>query len=223
MNLLGYKTIEGKIKVITGLHIGGSSDTIEIGGMDNPVIRNPLTNEPYIPGSSLKGKMRSLMEWKTNNIDPKGEVHKCDNEKCIVCRLFGTTEKDFKAGPTRVIVRDAELTQEWRDKIYQEGKLLVEEKHENVLNRITAEAVPRPVERVSAGVEFAFEITYRLFDINDEGKTDIDYFKYVLDAMRYVQSDALGGCGSRGCGKIEFKDITITDIDGSHEKIEVLS
>lgn len=157
MKLMGYKTINGKIRVKTGLHIGGSSDVIEIGGMDNPVIKNPLTNEPYIPGSSLKGKMRSLTEWKTNNITAKGNVHTCNNAKCVVCRLFGTTEKDFDAGPTRVIVRDAELTREWKDKIYQEGKLLVEEKYENTLNRITAVANPRPLERVCAGVEFAFE------------------------------------------------------------------
>jgi CRISPR-associated protein Csm3 len=223
MKLLGYKTIEGKIMVKTGLHIGGSSNIIEIGGMDNPVIKNPLTNEPYIPGSSLKGKMRSLTEWKTNKVDAKGDVHTCKNADCIVCRLFGTTAKDFTAGPTRVIVRDAELTQEWKDKIYQEGKTLVEEKYENALNRITAVANPRPMERVCAGVEFKFEINYRIFDINnDNGNTDKEYFKYLLDALRYVQNDALGGCGSRGCGQIEFKDIMITDIDGSKETMAVL-
>lgn len=222
MKLLGYKTIKGKIKVNTGLHIGGSSDTIEIGGMDNPVVKNPLNNEPYIPGSSLKGKMRSLMEWKTQNITAKGDVHTCDDEKCVVCRIFGTTAKDFRAGPTRIIVRDAELTQEWRDKIYQEGKMIMEEKYENTLNRITATAMPRPLERVCAGVEFGFEINYRVFDIDDEGKTDKEYFDHVLDAMRCVQNDTLGGCGSRGCGKIEFTDITITDTDSSQEKMDVL-
>ena len=222
MKLLGYKTIKGKIKVDTGLHIGGSSDTIEIGGMDNPVIKNPLTNEPYIPGSSLKGKMRSLMEWKTQNITATGNVHTCNNEQCIVCRLFGTTEKDFKAGPTRVIVRDAELTQEWKNKMYQEGKQLIEEKYENTLNRITAVANPRPLERVCAGVEFDFEINYRVFDINDNGEMDKKYFSHVLEAMRCLQNDALGGCGSRGCGKIAFANMTITDIDGSQERMEAL-
>jgi len=81
MQLSGYKTIDGLIEVITGLHIGGSSTIIEIGGKDNPVIKHPVTNEPYIPGSSLKGKMRSLLEWKLQLIDTRGKV---DGRKKIV-------------------------------------------------------------------------------------------------------------------------------------------
>jgi CRISPR-associated protein Csm3 len=54
--------IRGELELLTGLHIGAGKDEVKIGGMDNPVVRNPLTGEPYIPGSSLKGKMRMLLE-----------------------------------------------------------------------------------------------------------------------------------------------------------------
>jgi CRISPR-associated protein Csm3 len=208
MRLIKYKKITGKILVKTGLHIGGSVDVIEIQGVDNPIIKNPITNEPYIPGSSLKGKMRSLLEWKLGKIDRDGEPHKwCGNIKCPICRIFGTSSDDANLGPTRVLVRDAELTSEYKDEIHKEGKTLTEVKYENSINRISAKANPRPLERVSAGVEFDFEILYRVFDMGDKGKTDEDMFKHVVDGLRYLQQDALGGSGSRGSGKIAFKEL----------------
>ena len=88
MKLVKYKVVTGKIKLLTGLHIGGSSDIIEIGGMDNPVIKHPVTNEPYIPGSSLKGKIRSLIELAYGKVNSNGEVHKCLDVNCPVCRVF---------------------------------------------------------------------------------------------------------------------------------------
>ena len=54
----------GQIELVSGLHIGSGNAEMHIGGTDNPVIKNPVTNQPYIPGSSLKGKMRSLLEWR---------------------------------------------------------------------------------------------------------------------------------------------------------------
>jgi CRISPR-associated protein Csm3 len=48
--------ISGKIICNTGLHIGGSKEELEIGGTDAPVIIDPETRIPVIPGSSLKGK-----------------------------------------------------------------------------------------------------------------------------------------------------------------------
>jgi CRISPR-associated protein Csm3 len=214
MKLQKYKTITGKITVKTGLHIGGSSETIEIGGNDNPIIRNPLTNQPYIPGSSIKGKMRSLLEWKLEKIDPEGDPHKwCGDPDCPICRIFGTSSDEAKIGPTRLIVRDAEISQDYRNYMKEKGITdfdLVEEKYENSINRITARANPRPIERVAAGVEFDFELSYRIFDM--EGKfqvTDEDLFKYVLDGLKYIQQDTLGGAGSRGCGKVEFVDLMV--------------
>ncbi len=208
MKFKGYKKLSGKILIKTGLHIGGNVEVIEIGGVDNPIIKNPITNEPYIPGSSLKGKMRSLLEWRLNKIDTGGNVHSwCGNNDCPICRIFGTSSDEAKIGPTRLIIRDAELTPEYKDKIHREGISLVEIKYENTINRITARATPRPLERVIAGTEFNFELIYRIFDMNDQGKMDEDLFKYVLDGLIYLQQDTLGGSGSRGCGKIEFVDL----------------
>ena len=73
MKLKEIKEITATIEIVTGLHIGGNNDEIKIGGIDNPVIKNPLTNEPYIPGSSLKGKIRSLIEWQFNAMTEDGK------------------------------------------------------------------------------------------------------------------------------------------------------
>lgn len=222
MKQIATKKITGKIVVKTGLHIGAGNDKVEIGGMDNPIIRNPLTREPYIPGSSIKGKMRSLMEWKLDKLkDTGGKVCSCGNAGCEICRVFGSanTKSDVAKdrGPTRLIVRDATLTTDWREK-FKDGKALVEEKSENSLNRITAEATPRPVERVVPGVEFDFEIAYRVIDTGDGGATDEKYFKeVVLEGLRLLQNDYLGGGGSRGNGQIEFKDL----VDENSTKIEL--
>ncbi len=218
MKLLYNKILRGKILVKTGLHIGGNVDVIEIGGIDNPVIKNPMTEEPYIPGSSIKGKLRFLLEWKLGKIEPGGEVHKwCGDTECPICRIFGTSSnEETQIGPTRLIVRDAELTDCFKNKI-KKGISLVEVKYENTINRIKATATPRPLERVIAGVEFNFELLYRVFDMGDRGKIDEDMFKYVLKGLRCLQQDTLGGSGSRGCGKIEFLDL----VDENKNRIDL--
>ena len=110
-------------------------------------------------------------------------------------------------GPTRIIVRDAVLTKEWSEK-FNQGKAIVEEKSENSLNRITAAATPRPVERVVPGVEFEFEIAYRVIDTGDNGKKDEDLFNsVVIEGLRVLQSDYLGGGGTRGNGQIAFEEL----------------
>jgi CRISPR-associated protein Csm3 len=197
--------------VKTGLHIGAGNDKVEIGGMDNPVIRNPLTREPYIPGSSLKGKMRSLLEWKLGKVQQNnGNPCSCGEADCPVCRIFGSANNNQnrdtrkQRGPTRLIVRDAFLSEEDRKKM-KDGKVIVEEKYENSLNRITARANPRPIERVIPGVKFDFEIAYRIIDMGDGDKTEKDSFdKFVLGALRLLKDDYLGGGGSRGNGRIDF-------------------
>lgn len=207
MKLVNYKSITGRIYIKSGLHIGGNVDVIEIGGVDNPIIKNPITREPYIPGSSIKGKMRSLLEWKLGKIGRNGEVHSwCNDLNCPICRIFGTSANEAQIGPTRIIVRDSELTSEYKNKI-KEGISLTEVKYENTINRITARANPRPLERVPSGVEFDFELVFRILDMGDGGKTDEDMFKYVIDGLKCLQQDALGGSSSRGCGKIEFIDL----------------
>lgn len=211
MRLVKVKKIIGKIKIETGLHIGAGNDAIEIGGMDNPIIRAPLTNLPYIPGSSLKGKMRSLLEWKLGKIqENNGNPCNCGKPDCPVCRVYGVAvtrsagETVKERGPTRIVVRDAHLSEEFKSKLDE----IVEEKNENSINRITAMANPRPLERVVPGVTFDFEIAYRIIDTGDGGKTDEDFFKpAVLDVLKLLESDYLGGGGSRGNGKIKFVDL----------------
>jgi CRISPR-associated protein Csm3 len=213
--------ITGEINCDTALHIGGTTEGYEIGGMDNPIIRNPIDGYPYIPGSSLKGKMRSLLEWSKGLIQLKteekegkknqvGEVHICNNSECQVCRIFGTpAEVERKVGPTRLLVRDAHPTKETKeilDKLQSEkGLPKAEWKSENVINRITAEATPRTIERVPKDSKFEFEMVYGIYQVENENKNiDIEYLQYVLEAMRLLQDSALGGYGSRGSGKISF-------------------
>ena len=198
MSQTKLKKITGIIEVKTGLHIGAGNDRIEISGMDNPIIRNPLTQEPYIPGSSIKGKMRSLMEWMLEKVPADGKVHS-------------------SRGPTRIIIRDAVLTSEWSQKL-KDGERFVEEKSENSINRITAVATPRPIERIVPGVTFDFEIVYRIIDTGDEGKTDEKYFtEVVLKGLKALQNDYLGGGGTRGNGQIEFKNLK--DENGNEIKL----
>lgn len=213
MKQIATKIVKGNIVIKTGLHIGAGNDKIEIGGMDNPIIRNPKNNEPYIPGSSIKGKMRSLLEWKLNKISKDGGVCSCGKADCPVCRVFGTANNNeeiaFTRGPTRLIVRDAILTEEFQKK-FKNGEAIVEEKSENTINRVTAVANPRPIERVVSGVEFDFEMSYRVIDTGDNGETDNKNFEsVVLDGLKLLQNDYLGGGGTRGNGQIEFKNITV--------------
>jgi CRISPR-associated protein Csm3 len=209
IRLIKYCRITGTIEVKTGLHIGGSADKVEIGGLDNPIIKHPITGQPYIPGSSLKGKMRSLLEWHLpGKLMHDGNVHSCDDPKCAICRIFGCSAEEGSAGPSRLIVRDAMLATSYLNDMRENGLSLsdiLEVKVENQINRITARANPRPLERVPAGVKFDYEMKYRVFDCdNDAGKTDMSLLAYVLEGMRLVEEDALGGAGSRGCGKIAF-------------------
>ena len=229
MKLLHYKIITGKIRVITGLRIGGSAESLEIGGMDNPVIKNPITDEPYIPGSSIKGKIRSILEWKDNKVNINGGVCECGKKDCPICRIFGTSANKGESdrGPTRLIVRDAELLPKLiirEDESKEEsiewkivGLPVTEDKVENTINRITSHAVPRHMERVLPGYEFKFEMIYKVYDMNDGGKTDEELFDKVLLGLKYLQEDTLGGAGSRGCGKIKFESLKVKDDKGERD------
>lgn len=215
MKLLKYKTIQGQIKLITGLHIGGSKAEIRIGVADNPVLKHPIDNFPYIPGSSLKGKVRNLLEWHLDKVDKKGDVHGCTNPKCPVCRLFGTTEKETTAGPGRALFRDCLLCESSKIKLRvlksETGLVYVEEKYETVIDRTTGTTKKgglRQMERVPAGMVFEFELGYRIFDMDgDNGKTDEDYFWYILKGLQFLENDALGGSGSRGYGRVVFEKL----------------
>ena len=119
LKFLGKIKITGDMKVVTGLHIGASKETVKIGGIDSPVIRDPMTDLPYVPGSSLKGKLRSLSERAlkkdifTISKKPEIKIHVCTDVKCKICRLFGSSRPDEnkqqKHIPSRLIVRDIHL------------------------------------------------------------------------------------------------------------------
>jgi len=204
--LKAVRRVSGQIEVVTGLRIGANVEQMEISGLDNPILRNPRTGEPYIPGSSLKGKLRSLAEWYLGELPlPSGElVHDCKNDGAAA-RVFGVAaRKDLKVGPTRTVVRDAFLSEEDRER-FKNAEPLTEVKTENSINRLTAMANPRPMERVLPGVRFDFEILYRIFDMGDGGRADEENFeKVLLTAMALLEQDYLGSCGSRGCGQVRF-------------------
>jgi CRISPR-associated protein Csm3 len=207
-----YVAVEGTLTCKSGLRVGGSKDDMEIGGMDNPVIRHPLTKLPYIPGSSLKGKLRALLEYKMGKYGNDGEPCGCAAEDCLVCRIFGPHKKArHNLGPSRIIVRDATMKREWIGKLEalrEEGLLYAEVKSENWIDRRTGVAGQgglRTQERVPAGTEFDFNISVRIFNGDDEKKM-LDFIKQGLNML---EQDTLGGSGSRGYGWVELKyDVT---------------
>ncbi len=212
MRLQSIKKIEGRIRVLTGLHIGAGKDSLEIGGLDQPIIKHPLSKAPYIPGSSIKGKMRSLLEMsqfierpETRHWLSRGMACGCGKKDCPSCQIFGTSanNKDEDLGPTRLIVRDAYLSPDW-EKRFQNGDLPMEVKYENTIHRVKGTAKdPRPLERVPAGVEFDFHLSFKVFEDDDEDLVD-----YVYKGLKLIQLDALGGNSSRGCGQVEFLDLS---------------
>ena len=210
--LLKKYIIKGTIKAETGIRIGGSSNAMSIGGIDNTIIRDPLTNLPYIPGSSLKGKMRSLLELSYGYIiqdgDKKGESE--HNRNYITSRLFGmATNKEKRF--SRLIVRDSKLIESSID-LKKTELPYSEVKYENSINRITAKANPRPVERVPAGAEFNLEMVLSIFESDKEFDNNDDKYPNeeerllgnIFYGLGLLQDDYLGGYGSRGSGKVRF-------------------
>lgn len=214
MKLIGFTEIKGKIVLKSGLHIGAGDTEMKIGGTDNPVVKHPHTLEPYIPGSSLKGKVRSLLEMRSglmtktegkplslNDLTGLSSDQKEECEKII--KLFGSSGADRDEsndlGPTRVSFADCALTHDWRQKVSHEHLSLTEVKSENSINRIQGTAEnPRFTERVPADTEFQFSITLKKLN-PDENLED-----FLLSGLKLLQMDSLGGNGSRGYGRVEF-------------------
>ncbi len=215
MRMKDFKKISGIIVCESGLHIGGSAEQMEIGGVDNPVIKHPITGEPYIPGSSLKGKMRSALEFKLGKIQGNGEPCGCAQASCNVCRVFGPHKQSrHDLGPTRILVRDAlfsdETRKEYGDIVRDKGISYIEQKTENVINRKTGTAEhPRTQERVPSGAKFDFEMTLQIL----EGDNDTEMVEFVKDGLRLVQTTYLGGYGSRGSGKVRFENLKVNGVD----------
>jgi CRISPR-associated protein Csm3 len=201
----GNIILRGKMKCLTALHIGGSKDKFEIGGVDNPVIKDPVTNYPYVPGSSLKGKLRMLLEFALGVVskDEKKVAYPPSSDPSITC-LFGDSADSSETGPTRLIVRDAYPDQETISMWERTGSetLYTEYKAENSIDRMTSAANPRFMERVFKDSCFDVEFLIQVFSIDDNnGKSN---FEKLLNAIKLLEDSTLGGGGSRGSGKVKF-------------------
>ncbi len=226
--LIGKIEIKGVLKCLTGLHIGASKEGMEIGALDSPVVRDPMTLEPYIPGSSLKGKLRALLEKAHPDLLPNRDGgsgtsrHECndwdegacenknyDNQSvkypgalnCPVCRLFGSSGsggENMRSFPARVKIRDLKLKNVDELRKIDTGLLYTEWKFENTIDRVTSAANPRNLERVPKGAEFDFSIIY---DVEDPATLSDDMSNLKL-AMELLRDDSLGGHGSREYGQV---------------------
>lgn len=196
--------ITGKIETVTGMHIGGSKDFSAIGAIDSPIIKDSRTRQPMIPGSSLKGKLRTLLARQLNETP----FTKVENDNDLIKRIFGSAEKS-KATPSRLIFSDAFLSNS-EEIISRGADSTTEVKFENGINRATGVANPRQIERVVRGAEFPLEIIYDVYNEEDI-KED---FELLAEAMKLLQFDYIGGSGSRGYGKIKFTDIDVECVIG---------
>lgn len=230
--LKGKIILTGKIRVNTGLAIGGSRTSLDIGGVDNPVIKDSQ-GIPYIPGSTIKGKLRSLLEsnyyplrTKDENdgkgfFDPKLIIHKFNNDTVDdIIKIFGAPEVNE---PGRGIFRDSFLDLDYfernRESIFKNLELdYTEDKIENTVDRISARANPRHLERVPPGTQFNFEIIMDLYSEEDR-----ELIRVLFQGLKLLEDDYLGGSGSRGSGKIGFEGMQMILRDTTyytHEKTE---
>ncbi len=208
--MLAKIEIKGLIKVETGMHIGGSTQFAAIGAIDSPVIRDPYTKKPMIPGSSLKGKLRTLLVKSMVN-SPVLPQH--DEDPVQVKRLFGSAKKGDVKG-SRLIFSD--MTVANTEALKKLGiNSVTEVKFENTINRATAVANPRQIERTIPGSEFELSIIYNC-EKQDEIVEDISN---LVSAMKLLEYDYLGGHGSRGYGKISFHNISTEIVVGDVEAV----
>jgi CRISPR-associated protein Csm3 len=227
MRLTNIQKLTGQIELLSGLHIGSGNTEIHIGGTDNPVIKNPITQEPYIPGSSIKGKIRSLLEWQLGVVgqtegkplnfshisENKIENHQLAQAKMIL-KLFGgapISKPDEKLvseiGPSRLAFWDCSLDKNWVTEMENKTLMLTEVKMENTIDRIKGTAEhPRNTERVPATAKFDFNLTIRVHDGEDLTDT-------LLVGLKLLEYTGLGGSGSRGYGKIAFRDLKLDGED----------
>src|SRR5512146_2411605 len=229
LRLIGKLILEGQLHCETGLHVGAGKGSLEIGGSDNPVIKDAF-GRPYVPGSSLRGKLRSLLEQAHGLAVPtelvylskrKGQevrIHQSDRPDDEICLLFGRnpgrmervggeTLESSQATPARLAVYDAPLdpasiTPQMRENLDDE---LTEVKSENAIDRITSQANPRTLERVPAGARFRVRMVLDV--LCDEDKA---LAARLMEGLRLLEDDALGGGGSRGSGRVRFANLKLT-------------
>lgn len=233
MQLTNIITITADLELLTGLRIGGGDTEMHIGGVDNSVIKHPITQEPYLPGSSIKGKMRSLLEWRSGAVQTAPLSWK-DYSKASsaqqphvlhILQLFGLGGADElsdddakKIGPSRLSFWDCSLNADWAQAVKEDNLPLTEVKSENRINRIAGTAEhPRQTERVPAGAKFDFRLSVKQITGDDEKLTDT-----LLAGLKLLELDSLGGSGSRGYGKIKFVNLKINgeDISAKFEQVQ---
>ncbi len=200
-----------EIELESGTRIGGGQESLEIGAAVDAnlnIIRDPVTNEPYIPGSSLKGKLRSTLEL-IYGLSREGEPCKCGQANCPVCKIFGAHMKpDSECAPTRIIVRDAPLTSDSRARYHEllrGGKEPIETKTENIIDRKQGTARhPRTGERVAPGMRFDGQIILHIYEGDDDARM-VGTIKQALKAVE--EFSGIGASVSRGYGKVRFHNI----------------
>ncbi|WP_339460576.1 type III-A CRISPR-associated RAMP protein Csm3 [Nodularia spumigena] len=261
--LVGKVTLTCQLTAKTGLHIGGGGENLDIGGLDKPVIRDPLTKYPYLPGSSIKGKLRATLErllkkplnrtggsgtWRYESDDLVDGFTEIEGHPdpiryegartCEISRLFGSTGgSDFwipietatneglfsdknptriingqncvkinrgRNAPSRLIIRDCHLSPDSAEKLKKvdTGLYMTEWKFENGIDRVTAAANPRQLERVPAESKFDFELIYTV----ENQEQAVEDLQNIAIALAFLEDDALGGHGSRGYGKVKFEN-----------------
>lgn len=198
--------ISGQIEVVTGLHIGSGEEIGMIGAIDAPIVRDPKSHMPIIPGSSIKGKLRSLL---SKNFNDQLVEH---NEDVIeVRRLFGSSGEELVL--SRLQISDAFYSEQSKSTFDSLEVNYTEVKFENTINRLTGVAKPRQIERVNRGSIFDFQFIYNV-EKPEEVKED---FKNIQKAITLLENDYLGGGGSRGNGRVKFKNISIETVIGNYD------
>ena len=213
---MGYAKllIKGNIEVQTGLHIGGTDGYSAIGAVDSPVIKDSVSGIPMIPGSSIKGKMRHLLQ-KIYGMSPSP-----DEDDQRVCRLFGTSASAKEILPSRLKFSDCFINEDKLNELRDANIRLTEVKSENTIDRKTAKANPRQIERVIRGTVFDLEIIYDIQN-GSENETEED-FKNISTALKLLENDYLGGHGSRGSGRVKFKNLEVVKVYGELDKLPTL-
>ena len=211
--------IEGTIEVVTGMHISGSDAFAAIGAVDSPVIKDGRTQEPIIPGSTLKGKMRTLL---ARSLSQSIVLKQPNEDELEIRRLFGTSQAKGNEKTllhSRLIFSDCYLTN--KEQLIKTGGM-TEVKFENTINRQTAIANPRQIERVVRGAEFGLKIVY---DVLEESELEAD-FKNIARAFKLLEMDYLGGHGTRGSGRVKIKNLVVSQTMSSvvtEEQIDKLN
>lgn len=215
MKLKKIISYQGTVTCVTGISIRGAGNDLGIGGADSEVIKNPMTGEPYLPGSSLKGKMRSQLERKygakqydrdSRSVVPtENRPCGCGRRDCPICTLFGAhNNHNAQSAPTRILVRDCHMTDQFRQKVQElplERGSYLEVKGENIIDRKTgATSSPRFMERIPAGATFQLDIQVQVFEGDDEEKL----LDMVKEGLSLVEDSYLGSSGSRGYGQVKF-------------------